>query len=116
MQQSLHLENLTGPTDEQDARLALGKGLVLALENGLKGKVKLYRGDYPIKSVDRRDKVARKLFVTETIELGATQARLAEALDLSRQTLHNYQEVKKHFGVRGLIHGYRLSECKDLRS
>jgi hypothetical protein len=114
MQQSLPLENLPAPTAGQGARLALGKGLVLALENGLKGKAKLYRGDYPIKSVDLRDKVARKLFVTETIELGATQARLAEALGLSRQTLHNYQEVKKHFGVRGLIHGYRLGDGRDV--
>ncbi len=61
MQQSLHLENLTDPSVGQGERIALGKGLVLALENGLKGKAILYRGDYPIKSVALSDKVAKKL-------------------------------------------------------
>jgi hypothetical protein len=40
MQQTLHLENVTDPADRQDQRIALGKGLVLALENGLKGEYK----------------------------------------------------------------------------
>ena len=114
MQQSLLLDNRTALSDGQGERIALGKGLVLVLENGLKGKARLYRGDYLIKSVDLRDKVSRKLFVIECIELGAAKARMAEALGISRQTIHNYQEVKKHFGIQGLIHGYRLADGKDV--
>ncbi len=114
MQQSLAFDNLTAATDGQGERIALGKGLVLVLENALKGKASLYRGDYLIKVVDLRDKVARKLFITECMELGAGKARMAEALGISRQTIHNYQEVKKHFGVQGLIHGYRMADGKDV--
>ncbi|MCP4206328.1 MAG: hypothetical protein GY767_04680, partial [Shimia sp.] len=88
--------------------------MVLELNNEFKGKARLYRGGVLIKSVDLADKVAKKLFIIETIELGAIKSRLAAALDLSRQTLHNYLEIHEHFGVEGLIHGYRMADGKDL--
>jgi len=40
------------------------------------------------------------------MELGANQTYLAKAFKVSRQTLHNYRECKKHFGLEGLIHNY----------
>lgn len=94
-------------------RTDLGRGLSLALDGGPKGKAKLYRHGNLIKSVDRADKVAMKLFIIEAVEVGAKQLRLAQALGLSRQTLHNYREIKKHFGLQGLIHGYRLEDGKS---
>ncbi len=101
MQHSLELEDATELTDRLDRSIALGKGLRLELENGREARAVLYRGDFPIKTVDLGDKVAKKLFLTEAIELGANQSRLAAALDVSRQTLHNYRQIKAHFGVRG---------------
>ena len=114
MQQTLQLKNVTPPASPQGKRTVLGKGLVLSFNNELMDKARLYRGGVLIKSVDLTDKVAKKLFIIETIELGAIKSRLADTLELSRQTLHNYQEIHAHFGVEGLIHGYRMIDGKDL--
>ena len=115
MQQPLALEDATEVPDRKSHSTALGKGLRLELENACEGRAVLYRGDYPIKTADLGDKVARKLFITEAIELGAIQSRLAKALGVSRQTLHNYQEIKAHFGVQGLIDGYRMTDGTDAK-
>ncbi|MEJ2267446.1 MAG: hypothetical protein P8X95_28800 [Anaerolineales bacterium] len=34
---------------------------------------------------------------------------------MSRQTLHNYQEIKAHFGVQGLIDGYGMADGTDAK-
>jgi hypothetical protein len=115
MQQPLALENASEVPERKGHCIALGKGLRLELENPREGRAVLYRGDFPIKAADLGDKVARKLFITEAIELGAIQCRLAEALGVSRQTLHNYQEIKAHFGVQGLIDGYRMADGTDAK-
>jgi hypothetical protein len=115
MQQPLALENTTAVPQHEGHCIALGKGLRLEFENPRQGRAVLYRGDFPIKTADLGDKVARKLFITEAIELGAVQSRLAKALDVSRQTLHNYQEIKAHFGVQGLIDGYGMADGTDAK-
>ncbi len=115
MQQPLELKDATDVSDRQSHCIALGKGLRLQFKDAREGRAVLYRGDFPIKTVDLGDKVAKKLFITEVIELGVIQSRLAAALDVSRQTLHNYREIKAHFGVRGLIDGYRMADGKDAR-
>jgi len=113
MQHSLELEDTTEVTDRRP--IALGKGLRLVFENGREARAVLYRGDFPIKTVDLGDKVAKKLFIIEAIELGAHQSRLAKTLDVSRQTLHNYRQIKDHFGVQGLIDGYRMADGTDAK-
>ena len=113
MQHSLELEDAAEVTDRRS--IALGKGLRLEFENSREARAVLYRGDFPIKTADLDDKVAKKLFLTEAIELGANQSRLAEALEVSRQTLHNYRQIKAHFGVRGLIDGYRMADGTDAK-
>jgi hypothetical protein len=115
MQKSLALKDATDVSDHQGNPIALGKGLRLVFDSVHEGRAMLYRGDYRIKTVDLGDKVAKKLFITEIIDLGANQSRLANALGVSRQTLHNYQEVKKHFGVQGLIDGYRMTDGTDVK-
>ncbi len=112
MQHSLELEAATEVTDRP---IALGKGLRLVFDTERETRAVLYRGDFPIKTVDLGDKVAKKLFITEAIELGANQSRLAKALNISRQTLHNYRQIKEHFGVQGLIDGYRIVDGTDAR-
>jgi hypothetical protein len=90
-------------------RYSLGKGLTLEIDGGSQGRGHLLRYDEPIKSVKLSDKVAKKLLVIEAVELGAKQTNLAEALGISRQTIHNYRETHKYFGLEGLIHGYHLA-------
>jgi hypothetical protein len=91
-------------------RYPLGKGLTLELDGGSQGRCNLLRYDAPIKSVKLSDKVAKKVLVIEAVELGAKQTHLAEALGISRQTIHNYRETHKYFGLEGLIHGYHPGE------
>lgn len=96
-------------------RVDLGSGLVLEITKDIKPKVTLYRHDTYIKRADFSDRAAKRLFVVELVELGAIKDRIASALNMSRQTIHNYIEIKKHFGLEGLIHGYTLDESKSLR-
>ena len=93
----------SSPNDSN--RKKLGSDLILELDQE-KQKVTLYRKATSIKKVDLSDKVAQRLFVVETVELGANQSKLALALNISRQTIHNYLEIKKYYGLEGLIQGY----------
>ena len=96
---------LEDPSLNDSNRKSLGCDLTLELQQE-KQTVTLYRKGTFIKQVDLSDKVAKRLFVVEVIELGANQSKLALALNISRQTIHNYLEIKKYFGLEGLIHGY----------
>ena len=82
----------------------MGNGLILDL-NRVKQTATLYRKGTYIKKVDLSDKIATKLLVTEMVELGAKKTKLALVLNISRQTIHNYVEIKKHFGLKGLLDG-----------
>jgi hypothetical protein len=99
---------------DREQKYALGNGFVLEFSDRGKSQCKLLHYDKPIKIVDLSDKVAKKLLVIEAVELGAVQARLAEALGISRQTIHNYRETHKYFGLEGLIHGYNPADSKSL--
>ena len=103
-------------TLNKKAKKDLGSGLSLEIIEGEKREANLYRGGICIKKADLSDPVARRLFVTETIDLGAKKNRLAKYLEMSRQTIHNYLEIKKYFGLEGLIHGYTPSDSKSLRT
>jgi len=78
-------------------------------------KAALYRNNTLIKIVELSDKTAKKLFVVEAVEMGAEKKALAAALGITRQTVHNYVEIKKHFGLEGLIHNYSPAWSKSLR-
>jgi len=92
----------------------IGGNLSLVFNRRNKYQVTLKNRDVIIKKVDLSDKPAKKLFVVEAIELGATKIRLAEALNLSRQTIDNYIESKKRFGTEGLLVGYNPNMGKNL--
>lgn len=94
---------------EKGNRVDLGSGLSLEMIGGQgKGakKVILYRRNVCVKTVDLSDRVAKRLFIVEAVELGARKSRLAEALGISRQTIDNQLEIKEHFGSEGLVQGY----------
>ena len=82
----------------------IGGGLILEL-NRVKQTATVYRKGTYIKKVDLSDKIATKLLIIEMVELGAKKTKLALVLNISRQTIHNYVEIKKHFGLKGLIDG-----------
>jgi len=37
-------------------------------------------------------------------------------LEISRETIHNYLETHKYFGIEGLIHGYNPADSKSLEA
>jgi len=97
----------------ENKKIHLGSGLELEIIEGLKPKAKLYRFGLFIKIVELSDKVAKRILVVETVELGANQTKLAKALSISRQTIHNYTEIQKQFGREGLINSYQISTSKS---
>lgn len=96
----------------------LGFGLTLEFVGG-QGKqaqqIILYRQGVNVRTLDPSDKVAKRLFVIEAIEMGAGKSILAASLDISRQSIHNWLEIKKHFGREGLIQGFNVSISKSRR-
>ena len=97
-------------SNEDKALKFIGQRLYLKFKDDIETHVNLYHNDVLVKTADLTDKVAKRFFVVEAVELGATKTHLAEALGISRQTIHNYQEIKKHFGLEGLIRNYTPSK------
>ncbi len=96
----------------------LGKGYQLHLPRGPRRPGDLYHRGNHIKRVNLADKAERRILVVELIQKDINQTRLAEVLKLSRQTLHNYRESYRVFGVNGLLHGYSPSHStsKELQA
>jgi hypothetical protein len=112
MKQGVLFDNV--PVQEQNVK-GIGARLYLKFSKNNPHKVSLYNNRTLIKTVDLSDRVAKRLFVVEAVEMGATKSRLAKALQISRQSIHNYTETKKHFGLEGLIHNYSASTSKSRR-
>ena len=102
-------------SDEDSTAKFIGRRLYFEFKDDSETHATLYHNDVLVKTVDLTDKVAKKLFVVEAVELGAVRTRLAAALKISRQTIHNYLETKKRFGLEGLIRNYTPSKGETLR-
>ena len=101
--------------EENTPQFSLGGDLHLRVKDSAAKKIALlYRKGNLIKMVNLSDKVAKKLFVVETVEFGAMKSYLATALQISRQTVDNYIETHKRFGVEGLVQGYTVSDSKNI--
>ena len=109
LQQSLFIED----NNCEEKRHSIGKDLYLELRDELKGQALLYRQGSIIKSVNLSDKVAKKLLIIESINLGAQPTKLSRILKISRQTIHNYQASYRFFGAEGLIYGYSPDTSKN---
>jgi len=101
---------------EKCNKVNIGANLELKIFDEPSPYAKLYISNILVKTCDFSDKTAKRLFVIEAVELGATKATLAKALNISRQTIHNYMESKKEFGSEGLIHSYHVTDSKKLEA
>jgi hypothetical protein len=104
--------------ENREKRISLNAGLSLELLGGQGKKASraiLYRQGVFVKDVDLKDRVAKRLFIVDAVDLGARKSYLAAALGISRQTIDNLLEIRKHFGKEGLIQGYNADESKDRR-
>jgi len=100
--------------EKNDNTKMIGGNLSLVFNTKNKHLVTLKNRDIIVKRVDLSDKPAKKMFIIDAVELGATKIRLAQALNISRQTIDNYIESKKRFGVEGLLGGYDPDMGKNL--
>src|SRR4030042_3988266 len=101
---------------EKENRVDLGSGLSLEMIGGQgkeAKKVILYRQNVHVKTVDLSDRVAKRLFIVEAVELGARKSRLAGGLGISRQTIENQLEIKEHFGSEGMVQAYTPRTSKS---
>lgn len=99
--------------DSGRERYNIGRDLVLTVS--VSGRTAmLYRAGTYIRTVDLADKTARKLFIVDIVEKEeAMKSRVAQALNISRQTIDNYLAIKKHFGTDGLIRGDSFPESEQ---
>jgi len=105
---------LGGEQESTDpTRFSIGRAYVLHLPNGPRRKGYVYYRGQLLKQVNLHEKHERQLLVVELMQQRVNQTRLAKALKLSRQTLHNYRENYNHFGLEGLVQGYSVSESKS---
>ena len=101
MTQQLELFAIPG-LDER--KVALGNNLFVIKDGDT---ARIFNGQAQIRTFDLKDKVEFKLALTELSEMGATKAWVCDAFEISRQTLHNYEETKAYFGVEGLANSYK---------
>ena len=84
-------------------RTNIGKCYELAIRGGKKGTAILYHHGIETERVDLSDTPAKRILIVRLVERKVNQTRLAEILNISRQTIHNYVERKENFGLEGLI-------------
>lgn len=96
--------------DKQKGRFDIGRGFCLYLPRGPRSQGDLYHHGSLRKRVNLADKAELRLLVIDLLQNDIQQTRLAEVLNLSRQTLHNYRESYRVFGVNGLLNGYSPSQ------
>ena len=101
---------------EKCNKVSIGADLELQFSDEPSPHAKLYISNILVKTCDFSDKTAKRLFIVDAVELGATKATLAKTLGISRQTIHNYLESKKKFGSEGLIHSYHPADSKNLET
>jgi hypothetical protein len=99
------MDQISFMESSEPVEFGLDSGLKLQFDHENR-TASLFKGSVHIKAVDLDDKTGTRIFLVEAMELGANQSYLAKAFKISRQTLHNYRECKKHFGLEGLIHNY----------
>ena len=103
MTQQLELFAIPG---QDDQKVALGNNLFV-LKNDDQQTAIFFKMQSQIRIIDLKDKFELKLALTEMTEMGATKSWVCEAFGISRQTLHNYEQTKRVFGLEGLANSYR---------
>ena len=93
----MNQENLFKEIPPQDKNITyVGNRLYFKFTDGNKSIVTLFHNDVLVKSIDLSDQVAKRIFIVEAVGLGARKSHLAEALNISRQSIDNYLNTKKY--------------------
>jgi hypothetical protein len=112
----MHQQSFFNEIPVHDSNISyIGHRLYIKFSGDNKSRVSLFHNDVLVKSIDLSDSVAKRLFIVDAIELGAMKSHLAEALGISRQSIDNYLNAKRYFGLEGLINNYSPTRSKNIR-
>ena len=84
----------------------IGNFLAVAFIGKASFKAALYKNNELVKTINNTDKIERKILITEAVELGATKIKLAKVFGICRQTIDNYLDVKRRYGIAAIPGGF----------
>ena len=84
MQQTTLIES-----DKDNNRTHIGNGISLEIRGSKNGIAIQYDYEREIKRVDLSDKTAKRIFIVDLVERGVNQTKLADKLQISRQSINN---------------------------
>jgi len=97
-----------GQDDLDGSRISVGNGY--SIEWVSDKHLIIYRYGVPYKKTEIRAAIGRRRLVVELVlEGGVTKSRLAEALNISRQSIDTWIETFKRAGFEGLVNSYKGS-------
>jgi len=103
-------KTLVKPSSKTD----IGKGISLEIRGSKNGIAIQYDYGMEIKRVDLSDKTAKRIFIVDLVERGVNQTKLADKLKISRQSIRNYVQRKRLFGLEGLMNSYNVASGASL--
>ncbi|MCI5119063.1 MAG: helix-turn-helix domain-containing protein, partial [Candidatus Electrothrix sp. LOE1_4_5] len=109
MQQTTLIES-----DKDNNRTHIGNGISLEIRGSKNGIAIQYDYEREIKRVDLSDKTAKRIFIVDLVERGVNQTKLADKLQISRQSINNYVKRKRLFGLEGLMNSYSVAPGTSL--
>lgn len=95
--------------------ISVGNRITVAYAGTSNKNIILFNDKVLIKQISSSDKLAKKLFILDAVDLGAKKTELAKALNITRQTINNYVNIRDNLGVEGLVQGYAPSRVKGLK-
>jgi len=100
---------------KEDNKINIGQGVRLEIRGGKRGVAIQYDNSCEVRRVDLSDTPAKRIFIVDLVEYKVNQTKLAKALSISRQTIHNYVERKEVYGLEGLINSYNVTSGTNRR-
>jgi hypothetical protein len=93
--ENFYMKNLIQMNEvNNDNRIYIGAQLFLEITKGYPTIAYLYVNQELIKKTNLDDKIEVRLLVVDAVERGAKRVSLANALGISRQTIHNYYSAQ----------------------
>tara|TARA_B100000959_G_C14561692_1_gene451988 strand:+ start:179 stop:550 length:372 start_codon:yes stop_codon:yes gene_type:complete len=84
-------------------RIDLGRGFSVDI---IDTTIVLYASGKEIKTIDKKDKISFRVLIIELVEARVKHVSIWKAFNISRQTIHNWVQIKKNWGLQGLGNSY----------
>lgn len=101
------------PQQEETGFIFIGQGFTLKKTQD-KNKVQLFKDGTFVKEQILHPSIEKRLFVVDLIERqGVIRTKLADTLDISRQSINNWVDTYREYGSNGLINNTKDSWKKN---